>query len=194
LTDREIAAQVHWVPEGVEPDRYPYRPSAEKDIDVLQFGRKWDSYHEKVLEPLASEGKSYLYEKVKGQIIFPSRAAFLDALARTRISLCFPSSVTHPERAGDVCTMTSRYLESMAAKCLVVGIQPPEMDLLFDHAPVIPADPDDPAGQLLDILAHFDDYTDLIERNHRAVCEHHTWRRRWEQMERVLSSPGETRS
>jgi hypothetical protein len=186
-----LGTRVHWVPEGVTPAEHPFRPYAMKDIDIVQYGRKWDSYHEKILEPLAANRRTYLYEKVKGQIIFPTRDAFLDALARTRISICFPSSVTHPERAGDICTMTHRYLESMAAKCLVVGIQPPEMDGLFDHTAVVPADPADPAGQLLDILAHFDDYIDLIESNYRAVCERHSWEVRWQQMAQIISPAGD---
>ncbi len=187
LSKLDIKAQVHWVPEATEPENYHFRPYALKDIDVVQFGRKWDAYHERIFEPLIAHGRTYLYEKSKGQVIFPNREVFLNALARTRISICFPSNVTHPERAGNICTLTHRYLESMAAKCLVVGIQPPEMDGLFDHKPVIPADLTDPAGQLLDILAHFDDYLDLIERNYRAVLESHSWLVRWDQMTRLIS-------
>ena len=52
------------------------------------------------------------------------RDAFIDGLARSRVSICVPSSVTHPERAGDIETMTIRYLQSMVSKCVVLGRAP----------------------------------------------------------------------
>ena len=34
-----------WVPEGIEPSAYQQRSLADKDIDVLQLGRKFDAHH-----------------------------------------------------------------------------------------------------------------------------------------------------
>jgi hypothetical protein len=74
----------------------------------------------------------------------------------------------------------------MAAKCLVVGMTPSDMRSLFDYDPVIPANMDDPYGQLDDILRHFGDYVPLIENNYEAVWNHHTWAHRWEQVQKAL--------
>ncbi|MEO8576412.1 MAG: hypothetical protein ABI556_06925, partial [Gemmatimonadales bacterium] len=110
-----------WIPEGVDPSPYQQRSFIEKDIDVLQIGRKYDAHHAVIAPALEKSGKSYLYEKVKGGIVFPTREEFVAGLARSKISICFPSSITHPERSGDVETMTTRYLQSMISKCLVLG-------------------------------------------------------------------------
>jgi hypothetical protein len=99
-------------------------------------------------------------------------------LARAKVSICFPSSVTHPERSEAISTMTLRYLQSMASKCLVVGSMPYDMKKLFDYPAVIEADPDRPDEQLVEILRHFDDYIPLIERNHEAVVNGHQWANR----------------
>lgn len=177
-----------WVPEGVDPSRYQQRSWIEKDIDVLQLGRKYDAHHAAIAQPLENSGHTYLYERQKGGIVFPTRADFVAGLARSRISICVPSSMTHPERAGDVETMTIRYLQSIVSKCLVLGHAPAEMIELFGYNPVIETDMHDPVGQVLHILDNYEDYLPLIEKNFDAVIGHHTWRSRWERMAVVLFS------
>lgn len=175
-----------WVPEGVDPDRYDARPLGEKDIDVLQLGRKYDAHHTEIVPALEKSGKTYLFEREKGKLIFPERDKFVDGLARSRVSICVPSSITHPERAGNIETMTIRYLQSMVSKCLVLGHAPAEMVELFGYNPVVEIDMSDPAGQLLDILGGYDEYLPLIERNFDRVVSEHTWDNRWQRMATVL--------
>jgi hypothetical protein len=175
-----------WVPEGVDPAQYQALPLFEKDIDVLQLGRKYDAHHTVIAPALESAGKTYLYESPRGTIIFPQRDEFVAGLARSRISICVPSSITHPERAGDIETMTVRYLQSIVSKCVVLGHAPVEMVELFGYNPVVEIDMLNPAGQLLDILSHYEDYLPLVERNFDIVTREHTWRNRWQQMAAVL--------
>lgn len=179
-------ARLWWVPEGIDATDYRHREPAEKDIDVLALGRRHDRHHERIVDRLAAAGCSYRYELQKGQLVFATRDDFIDGLARTRISICVPSTVTHPDRAGGIETMTLRYLQSMVSKCLIVGHAPAEMIRLFGYNPVVEIDPIDPAGQLLSLLDHWDDQRDLIERNHAAVLASHTWPRRWQQMRQTL--------
>jgi hypothetical protein len=183
LTDR---CTFMWVPEGVEPSRYQQRSFIEKDIDVLQLGRKYDSYHARIVKPLESAAMSYFYEKETGGIIFPTRLKFVEGLARAKISICFPSSLTHPQRAADLETMTTRYLQSMVSKCLVLGHAPREMVELFGYNPVVEVDDSDPAGQILEILRDYESYLPLIEKNFDTVRSDHTWARRWNRMAEVL--------
>ena len=175
-----------WVPEGVDPSRYQFRSPLERDIDVLQLGRKHDSYHALIEPALRRAGRSYLYEKSKGAIIFPKRSEFAEGLARSRVSVCVPSSITHPERAGDIETMTIRYLQSMVSKCLVVGHSPAEMIDLFGYNPVVEIDAVSPDEQIVEILDRYEEYVPLIEKNFDAVTSSHTWDNRWQRMAAVL--------
>lgn len=175
-----------WLPEGITPDRYRQHPYCEKNIDVLQFGRKYDKYHQLIVGPLEKQGKVYLYEKAEGQAIFSTREQFVDGLARSKISICVPCSITNPNRSGHVQTMTVRYLESMVSKCLIVGHAPPEMIELFGYNPLVEIDMSDPAGQIISVLNDFTSYVPLIEKNYAAVTENHTWSKRWSTIAQIL--------
>lgn len=181
-----LPLQFHWIPEGIDPAKYRYKPLIDRDIDVLAFGRKYDWLHERIVDGLEQAGKNYLYEKVKGQIVFQDREAFIEGLSRAKISVCIPSNITHPERSGTISTMTIRYLQSMVSKSLILGIMPGEMKELFDYTPIVEIDTRDPLGQVLNILANYEDYLPLIEKNYRQVCDQHSWDKRWEAMSALL--------
>ncbi|GHV33257.1 hypothetical protein FACS1894177_09710 [Bacteroidia bacterium] len=121
---RSIAS---WIPEGIDVTAYKEVPYDQKDIDVIQIGRKYDRYHEQILPFFNGTNRIYLYEKTKGTVIFPDREDFINGLARSKISICVPSNITHPNRSGAIETITNRYLQSMASKCLIVGHAPKEM-------------------------------------------------------------------
>ena len=175
-----------WVPEGVTMANYRFNDYAAKDISVLAFGRRYEDYHKLIVDRLAWEEITYLYQKAPKEIVFPTRDKFVDGLARTKISICVPSSITHPEKAGKISTMTTRYLQSMASKCLIVGHMPEEMKTLFDYTPIIEIDWKDPAGQLTGILKNFESYIPLIEKNYTYVLDHHTWEHRWQTIRTLL--------
>lgn len=183
---KKLDCRITWVPEGITVSDYKFTDYAQKDIDVLAFGRRYDAYHAKIVGRLEEQRITYLYEKVIKTIVFPNRKDFIDGLARTRISICVPSSITHPEKAGKISTMTIRYLQSMASKCLIVGYMPDEMRSLFDYMPIIEIDNADPAGQLIDILKDFDGHIPLIEKNYAYICRHHTWEHRWHAIRSAL--------
>jgi len=179
--------RIYWLPEGIAPQFYQNEDYIDKTIDVLALGRKYDVYHHLIAEGLAEKGYTYLYEQKKGQLVFPTREEFIQGLARTKISICVPSSITHPERSGNVETMTIRYLQSMVSKCLVLGHAPSEMIELFGYNPVIEIDMENPVEQLDSILKNYSDYIPLIEKNYQTVLEHHTWQDRWNQIKEYLT-------
>lgn len=183
---KKLDCRIAWVPEGITVSDYRSIGYRQKDIGVLAFGRRYDAYHEKIVGRLEEQRVTYLYEKIKKEIVFPTRKEFIDGLARTKISICVPSSISHPEKAGKISTMTIRYLQSMASKCLIVGYMPDEMRMLFDYMPIVEIDNADPAGQLLDILKDFDSYIPFIEKNYAYIREHHTWERRWQAIRAML--------
>ena len=188
LNKKQDCPIVNWIPEGVDVLAYKQLPYSQKDIDVVQIGRKYDWYHEQILPFFNETGKVYLYERTKGRIIFPSREDFVDGLSRSKISICFPSNITHPDRAGTIETMTNRYLQSMASKCLIVGHAPLEMIEQFGYNPVIEIDRNAPMDQLKTILENYSDYIPFIEENYEIVSKFHTWENRWEQIKILLET------
>ncbi len=179
---------ISWMPEGIAAYEYNFLPYDCKDIDVLELGRKHQLIHKRISNELAQNKKKHLYERSIGHIIFPDRESFIQGMARSKISICFPKNETHPHLAGSISTMTNRYLQSMASKCLIVGSTPHEMKELFGYDPVIQIDHSNPAEQLLDILDHYDQYYSLIEKNYQNVLMHHTLSHRWERILEITRS------
>jgi hypothetical protein len=187
LQGRLRKTRCHWIPEGIDSTQYKFNSYARKDIDVLAMGRRYDVYHHMIVLALKNNGKKYLYEAEPGEIVFPTREEFIDGLARAKISICVPSNVTHPERAGEIETMTARYLQSMASKCLIVGHAPEEMITLFGYNPVIEIDLNNAPSQLVSIIDNYHDHQPLIERNFTAVIREHSWRSRWTRIARLIA-------
>ena len=179
--------EAHWVPEAVSVAVHRRKPWTERGTAILQLGRRWDAYHEAIEPFCRAAGHRYLYESVPGRIIYATRAEFLEGLADARISVCVPSSITHPARSGCIETMTWRYLQSMASGCLILGRMPNEMRALFDYEPMIEIDLEQPAAQLAQILSEYERYLPLIERNLEEVRRRHQWTNRLETIERILS-------
>ncbi|MDY0907196.1 hypothetical protein [Pedobacter sp. CFBP9032] len=180
--------KAYWIPEGINAIEYTFEDYQNKDIDVLEFGRAYKPYHDQIFESLAVRCKKHLFSTTDQPILFKTKLAFKVALAQTKISICIPSNITHPARAEDISTMTLRYLQCMASKCLILGIMPDEMNELFDYKPIIEIDMQNPGEQLLTILDNYANYHDLIERNYLVVREKHQWQNRWQQIEYIIST------
>lgn len=186
LSPKLLNSKIFWIPEGINPTKYKQDIHFnDKQIDILALGRRYDLYHNMIVEDLEAKEVNYLYEKIKGEIIFPSREDFIEGLSKTKISICVPSNITHPERAGDVETMTIRYLQSIVSKCIIVGHAPVEMIELFGYNPVIEINMEKPVEQLIEILDDFENYIPVIEQNYKTVITNHTWSNRWEQMKNI---------
>lgn len=176
MRERVPGLDVIWMPEAIELTDYsPDRPLAERSIDVLELGRRWATYHDKVRDHCTARGYVHKYEKVRGQLVFATPGEFFRGLGDSKISVCFPSSLTHPERSGDLETMTLRYLESVACRCIIVGRCPAEMKDLFGYNPVVEADLNDPTGQIDHILQDLPSFEPLLERNLQRLREIGTW-------------------
>jgi hypothetical protein len=168
-----------WLPEAVRIDKFYTQSQDKKDIDVLNFGRKWDEHHDKIVKVLEEAQISYIYEKIKGVIVLPTREDFLNALSRAKITICVPSNITHPERSGAISTITMRYFQCMASKTIVLGVAPEELKDLFGYNPILEINVAQPVEQIKNILDNLGQYSSLIEKNYQMVKEKHTWVNRW---------------
>ena len=180
-----------WLPEAVDATRYDgSKPLAQRTIDVLELGRRSSPYHDAVVASLAKSGRVHKFESTPGSIIFPTFEELVAGFADAKISICFPSSMTHPQRSGDVETITHRFFESMASGCLLVGHAPRELVDLFGYNPVIEADMTDPAGQLDAILRAIDTHAPLVARNRARLAEVGTWDARVRTLLELLRARG----
>jgi hypothetical protein len=179
-----------WLPEATDPSFYdPHRPLARRRIDVLEYGRRYQLYHDAITPHLERRGYRHFYQRSPGQIICDTLEDFVAALANAKVSVCFPSSMTSPERAGCE-TATHRYFESIASKCIVVGHCPAELADLFGYNPVLEVDIERASDQLEDVLVHAHRYQGFVDRNHERLLEIGTWERRLQEMLEALDTLG----
>lgn len=182
-----------WLPEGTDPQVYdPSKPLTERTIDVLELGRRHESVHAEIVGPLADRGVTHRYEPAAGEIVFPSHDALVAGLGDTKLSLLFPSSLTHPSRSGDVETVTHKYFESIASGCIPVGRCPAELEDLFGYQPVVSLDESDPVAHIRALLSDLDAYRGLVERNLTRLLEIGTWDARGRSLLETLQARGYT--
>ena len=176
-----------WLPEAIDPTEYDAsKPWAQRNIDVLEMGRRFDHYHHKITDKLAQSEYVHLYDRGTGKDIFPHRPDLVDGLSRTRIVICFPRSHTHPDVAGGVETVTYRYFQAMASKCLMVGHAPQELMDMFGYNPVIEIKDGEEFEQLKWVLHNLNSFAGLVDRNYDRLLEVGTWKSRVETVLNVL--------
>ncbi|WP_339136382.1 MAG: hypothetical protein WGN25_00645 [Candidatus Electrothrix sp. GW3-4] len=181
-----------WLPEAADPTEYsPDIPLKERDVDVLELGRRSELYHDAIAESLQTRGYTHLYVQGKKRM-FPTREELMATWRQTKISICFPKAVTDLERSGGVETVTFRYFESMSSKCLIVGHCPQELQDILGYNPVIEIDSADYSGQLLNILADIEQgkYQDLVDKNYQQMFKIGSWDARVQDMLGLLAEQG----
>ncbi len=183
LTEIFGLQNVYWVPEGINIKYYNFLPYEGRDIDIISYGRSYQPYHDSIIDKFDLK---YVYP-CPGELLFKTHLELTKALARSKISICFPSSLTHPERTSGTETMTNRYLEAIASKCLIIGKAPLEMIELFGYNPVIEADFQNPVGQLNEIIINYQSYIGLVEKNFNALLKNHLWEHRWNLIKEYMS-------
>jgi hypothetical protein len=199
--DRVPGMACYWLPEACDPAEYqPDRPLRDREIDVLEIGRKYLRYHRQIKDALGGLGRRHVFSSGGFRsLVFPDQPSLLAGLGNSKVSICFPKSMTHPGGPGDretgrgsggLETVTLRFFESLASKCVPVGHGPAELVELFGYNPVVEADLDDPAGQLEHILSSIDDYQEMVDSNHVRLLEVGTWDKRVELMLSVLKEHG----
>ncbi|MDI9569824.1 MAG: glycosyltransferase [Pseudomonadota bacterium] len=180
--------EAHWVPEAVSIGKYLHVDFTKRDIDLLQFGRRWDWLHDNLAPYCRSNAINYQYPEdddiSKRQ--FLTRNDLICALSRTKIAVCVPKTITHP-KIYDLDTITSRYFECMASKCLILGHAPDDLVSLFGYNPVIEIDKFNTTNQLKYLLDHYYEFIPLIEKNYQHVKDNHQWSNRIADMQKIIS-------
>lgn len=92
-----------------------------------------------------------------------------------KITIALPRSVTEPEMAGNIETLTQRYWECMLSRMVMVGHAPQELIDLIGYNPVIELERNHTKEQILEILEHIENYQDLVDKNRETALSFGDW-------------------
>lgn len=173
-------------PEGIETDKYKCEKLLkDRKIDYLEFGRCSTVIDSAQLDPAISVLSS---RNEKGALA--TREQLIDALADSKITIAYTRNDNQPHIAQGVDTLTQRYWECMLSGIVIVGRAPSELIDLIGYNPVITLDIANSSKQFLDILAHIDDYQELVDRNRETALRLGDWKTRMDNIRDFLESHG----
>ena len=191
--------KVEWVHESINPSDYKCKLWNERSINVISFGRSYERYHHEIYEGCKEFKINYQFEdradkkdvaavRVKPSTLqFPTWKSFVTGLSNSQVCVCFPKSITHPKQVGNTSTLTLRYLQAMASKCLLLGTAPHDLKYILNYNPVIEVDWNNPVEQIRNILDNPSSYEALIEKNYTSVCNHFHSKNAVEKMHKIIS-------
>lgn len=162
---------VIWCPEAVDGDVYQKgKLLKDRTIDLLEFGRS----NEKVLQTGALS-LNHVCTKQNGKFIYTNEQLY-QAMGDAKVTIALPRSMTQPEMAGDIETLTQRYWECMFSRMVMVGHAPQELVDFIGYNPVIELREDISAEALIrDVLEHIDDYQELVDKNRETAERLGSW-------------------
>lgn len=186
MRERFPDMNIMYCPEGIDVSCYKEgRVLKERTIDLLEFGRSND----KVLKADFPNSVNHVCTKVNGKFVFSNEQLY-STMGDAKITIALPRSMTQPEIAGDVETLTQRYWECMLSRMVMVGHAPKELVDLIGYNPVIEMDMERPEQQILNILAHIGDYQELVDKNREYALRYGDWTLRMKDVMRFLEECG----
>lgn len=162
---------VIWCPEAVDDSVYQKgKLLKDRNIDLLEFGRS----NEKVLQTGALS-LNHVCTKQNGKFIYTNEQLY-QAMGDAKVTIALPRSMTQPEMAGDIETLTQRYWECMFSRMVMVGHAPQELVDFIGYNPVIELREEISAEALIrDVFEHIDDYQELVDKNRETAERFGSW-------------------
>jgi len=191
-----------WCPEAVDSSLYNEgKPLKDRTIDLLEFGRSNNLFgnvteDENIVSNCQnSRSINHINTKVGDKFIFTDEELY-SAMGDAKITICFPRSITHPDEAQGIETLTQRYWESMLSRMIIIGHAPQELIDICGYNPVIEVRDErlevsdlgvefrderlELSEQIINIFEHIEDYQDLVDKNRRVALEKGDWSQRIE--------------
>jgi hypothetical protein len=160
-----------------------------RSIDLIGFGRQPQTYHREFQRSFHIQGSPVLYlhsplGAIKGGAVWDERPMMLKLLQRSKLSLAFHLG-TEPEtiRPRAASFVTSRWFESLATGCIVVGKRPPgtmagELFCWPDALIELPDNLADASATIVELAANVDFLRKTRARNVIEMSRRHDWRYR----------------
>jgi hypothetical protein len=187
MKERFPNMNILFLPEGVDTTAYLHgKELRERTINLLEFGRSKKGYFK---SPFPDNFK-YLHRKDDHSLVFQTYEELILGLADAQITVDFPKCDTDPEEAGSIETLTLRYWESMLSRCVIIGRAPQELTDLIGYNPVIELEKGHETEQVLDIVAHIEDYQNLVDKNRERALKIGDWTNRIKTLKVWLNTIG----
>ena len=174
-----------WCAEAVDDSVYDKgKLLKDREIDLLEFGRSNDRIinAEKLEQVWIGENSlNHVCTKQHGKFIYTNEQLY-QAMGNAKVTIALPRSMTQPEMAGDIETLTQRYWECMFSRMVMVGHAPQELVDFIGYNPVIELREEISAEALIrDVLEHIDDYQELVDKNRETAERLGSWdvRMKW---------------
>ena len=174
-----------WCPEAVADSAYDKgKLLKDREIDLLEFGRSNDRIvdAEKLEQVKIGENSlNHVCTKQHGKFIYTNEQLY-QAMGNAKVTIALPRSMTQPEIAGDIETLTQRYWECMFSRMVMVGHAPKELIDFIGYNPVIELRDDISAEDLIrNVLEHIGDYQGLVDKNRETAERMGSWdvRMKW---------------
>lgn len=195
LIENEVGIECYYIPEGIDiADYNKGRALVNRNCEVYELGRQHPSYH-KVIVSLINErtitqyyGNEYDEKGKMLKLAFPTANDLLENINNIKVVICFPQCDTHPQRVGNIETLTQRYWECMLSGNLMVGRAPQELIDIIGYDPVVNVDWCNPKEQLKSILKNIGKYQELVDTNYDVAMKYASWDDRIEQIKKILLS------
>jgi hypothetical protein len=180
LKRRFPLAKFVWLPFGASTDVF-YPRNEEKSIFAFWLGRRYEPLHQALLAYCEARGLRYVYSKNGG--LTTEEVGQLAASAHYFVAT--PPDLDQPERTGGFSPLVMRYYEGLAAGTRLLGVLPRS----GEYESVLPVDAFCQVSPDGSDLAKILDEDRSDPNNQRAVDaagafvrDHHSWRRRAEQV------------
>ena len=177
---------VIWCPEAVDDSVYQKgKLLKDRNIDLLEFGRSNDKvFKADQLESIfdtKNRSLDHVCTKQNGKFIYTNEQLY-EAMGNAKVTIALPRSITQPEIAGDIETLTQRYWECMFSRMVMVGHAPQELIDFIGYNPVIELRDNISAEELIaDVIEHIEDYQSLVNKNRETAEKMGSWdmRMKW---------------
>lgn len=177
---------VIWCPEAVDDSVYQKgKLLKDRNIDLLEFGRSNDKvFKADQLESIIdnkNRNLNHVCTKQNGKFIYTNEQLY-EAMGDAKVTIALPRSITQPEIAGDIETLTQRYWECMFSRMVMVGHAPQELIDFIGYNPVIELSDKISAEELIaDVIEHIEEYQSLVDKNRETAEKLGSWnvRMKW---------------
>ena len=174
---------VIWCPEAVDDSVYQKgKLLKDRNIDLLEFGRSNDKVFKvdqlKSVIDNKNRNLNHVCTKQNGKFIYTNEQLY-EAMGNAKVTIALPRSITQPEIAGDIETLTQRYWECMFSRMVMVGHAPQELIDFIGYNPVIELSDKISAEELIaDVIEHIEGYQSLVDKNRETAEKMGSWEMR----------------